>query len=158
MIIIKLTNAVERGVLMRQQLEPGLTFEFEYIVPIEKTVPFLLPESAEFQLMPEVLATGFMVGLIEWACIQAVNPYLDWPRQQTVGTAVNLTHTAATPPGLTVTVKGTLEKIDGRKLSFSIKACDGIDTISEGVHERYIIDAERFNAKTRLKLAESRSQ
>ena len=50
---------------MRETLKPGLTFQFKYKVPKDKTVPYLLPESPEFQLMPEVLATGFMVGLID---------------------------------------------------------------------------------------------
>jgi hypothetical protein len=46
--------------------------------------------------MPEVFATGFLVGLLEWTCIQAVNPHIDWPREQTVGTHVNVSHEAAT--------------------------------------------------------------
>ncbi len=137
---------------MNDTLKPGLTFQFRYKVPKEKTVPCLLPESPEFQLMPEVLATGFMVGLIEWACIQAVNPYLDWPKVQTVGIGINVTHSAATPPGLTVTVKVTLVKVDGRKLTFSVAADDGIDTITQGTHERFVIDVEKFNAKVLQKL------
>jgi fluoroacetyl-CoA thioesterase len=132
---------------MKDSLRPGLTFEFKFEVPEDKTVPHLYPESAEFQVMPKVLATGFMVGLFEWACIQAINPYIDWPEEQTVGIDVNLNHVAATPPGLTVTVKGTLEKVDGRKLTFSIVADDGVDKISEGTHDRFIINAAKFNAK-----------
>jgi|SRR5208283_13115 len=132
---------------MKDTLKPGLTFQFRYNVPNDKTVPCLLPESPEFQLMPEVLATGFMVGLIEWACIQAVNAYLDWPKEQTVGIGISVTHSAATPPGLTVTVKVRLERVDGRKLTFSVSADDGVDTISEGIHERFVIDAAKFNAK-----------
>lgn len=137
---------------MNDSLKPGLSFEFKFRVPENKTVPYLYPESPEFQAMPRVLATGFMIGLFEWACIQAVNPHLDWPREQTVGVEVRLSHVAATPPGLTVTVRGRLEKIEGRKLSFSLVADDGIDKISEGTHERYVIDAERFVAKARAKL------
>lgn len=138
---------------MNDSLKPGLAFEFKFRVPENKTVPHLYPESPEFQAMPRVLATGFMVGLFEWACIQAVNPHIDWPREQTVGTEIKLNHVAATPAGLTVTVRGRLEKIEGRKLSFSIVADDGVDKISEGTHERYIIDAERFTAKARTNLA-----
>jgi fluoroacetyl-CoA thioesterase len=137
---------------MKDTLRPGLTFQFRYKIPNDKTVPCLLPESPEFQLMPEVLATGFMVGLIEWTCIQAVNPHIDWPKEQTVGIGINVTHIAATPPGLTVTVKVTLVKVDGRKLTFSLAADDGIDTISEGIHERFVIDAEKFNARVLQKI------
>ncbi len=136
---------------MKDTLRPGLTHEFRFRVPENKTVPYLYPEAPEFQLMPRVLATGFMVGLLEWSCIQAINPHLDWPREQSVGTDVKFSHLAATPPGLTVTVRVKLEKVEGRKLTFSVKADDGMDTISEGTHERMVIDAARFNSKMAAK-------
>jgi len=139
------------GSIVDTKLQPGLTSEFRFLVPENKTVPFLYPESPEFQIMPKVLATGFMVGLFEWACIRALNPYIDWPAEQTVGTGVNLSHLAATPPGLTVTVHVRLEKVEGKKLTFSIVADDGVDKISEGTHERIIINAAKFNAKAAAK-------
>jgi len=132
---------------MKDTLKPGLTYQFKYEVPENKTVPFLYPEAAEFQKMPRVLATGFMVGLFEWTCIQAINPHIDWPDEQTVGIGINLNHLAATPPGLTVNVAVRLEEVEGRKLVFSILADDGIDKISEGTHERFVIDAAKFNAR-----------
>ncbi len=138
---------------MKDTLRPGLTFEFNYTVPESKTVPYLYPESPEFQVMPKVFATGYMVGLFEWACIRAVNPHIDWPQEQTVGIDVKLSHLAATPPGLTVTVRGALEQVEGRKLLFSLSAHDGIDTISEGVHERFVIVADKFNRKAAAKAA-----
>ena len=132
---------------MKDTLKPGLTYQFKYEVPENITVPFLYPEAAEFQQMPRVLATGFMVGLFEWTCIQAINPHIDWPDEQTVGIGINLNHLAATPPGLTVNVAVRLEEVEGRKLVFSILADDGIDKISEGTHERFVIDAAKFNAR-----------
>ena len=129
---------------MKEALKPGLTYEVSYEVPPEKTGPHLYAEAAEFQEMPEVFATGFMVGLVEWTCIQALNPHLDWPREQTVGTRVNLSHSAPTPPGLTVVVRVTLTEVEGRKLVFDVSATDGVDVIAEGTHERFVIDAERF--------------
>jgi fluoroacetyl-CoA thioesterase len=136
---------------MKPSLKSGLAFEFRFKVPENKTVPHLYPESPEFQIMPRVLATGFMVGLFEWACIQAINPHIDWPEEQTVGIQLNLSHVAATPPGLTITVRGKLEEVDGRRLSFSLVADDGVDKISEGTHERFIINAAKFNAKMAAK-------
>jgi fluoroacetyl-CoA thioesterase len=136
---------------MKPSLKPGLAFAFKFRVPENKTVPHLYPESPEFQMMPKVLATGFMVGLFEWACIQAINPHIDWPEEQTVGIHLNLSHVAATPPGLIITVKGKLEEVNGRKLSFSLVADDGVDRISEGTHERFIINAAKFNAKMAAK-------
>ena len=136
---------------MKDSLQPGLTLNSSFMVPDNKTVPHLFPESPEFQEMPRVLATGFMVGLFEWACIRALNPHLDWPREQTVGIHVDVSHLAATPPGLAVTVKGLLEKVEGRKLTFSLEADDGVDLISQGHHERFVIDAAKFNAKVKAK-------
>ena len=136
---------------MKDSLKPGLEFEFKYRVGENRTVPHLLPDLPSGSQMPKVLATGYMVGLFEFACIQFVNPHIDWPREQTVGTRVNFSHTAATPPGLTVTIRGKLEKVEGRKLTFSMTADDGVDRISEGTHERFIIDAEKFNASIAAK-------
>jgi fluoroacetyl-CoA thioesterase len=132
---------------MKNTLQTGLTHQFRYKVPENKTVPFLYPEAEEFQQMPQVLATGFMIGLFEWTCIQAINPHIDWPREQSVGIGVHLSHLAATPPGMTVTVDVKLLEVEGRQLLFSVTGHDGIDKISEGTHARFIIDAARFNAK-----------
>ena len=138
---------------MTHTLQEGLEFEFAYTVPQDKTVPHLFPEFSEGRAMPEVFATGYMVGLFEFACIKAINAHIDWPRQQTVGIHINVSHTAATPPGFTVTVKGRLDRIDGRKLSFTLEAHDGVDTISKGTHERFLIDADMFNTAVAKKAA-----
>lgn len=132
---------------MKPTLQAGLTHRHVFKVPPSKTVPQLYPESESFREMPEVLATGFMVGLMEWACIEAIKPHLDWPREQSLGTLVNFPHLAATPPGLTVTVDVRLERVDGRRLLFTVSAHDGIDLITEGTHERVVIDVERFRQK-----------
>jgi fluoroacetyl-CoA thioesterase len=136
---------------MKESLRPGLTYRFQFEIPPTKTVPHLYPESALFRDMPAVLATGYLVGLMEWACIEALKPHLDWPREQSLGTHVNFSHLAATPPGLTVTVDVRLDKIDGRRLFFTLSAHDGVVLISAGTHERVVIDAARFNAKIELK-------
>jgi fluoroacetyl-CoA thioesterase len=132
---------------MKNTLQPGLTHTFKFTVPPNKTVAHLYPESELFRQMPDVLATGFMVGLLEWACVDALRPYLDWPAEQTLGTHVSFSHEAATPPGMTVTVKVRLTEIDGRKLRFEVEADDGVDIISRGSHERFLIDAARFRKK-----------
>ena len=137
---------------MKDSLKPGLAHQFKFRIPPTKTVPHLYPESESFQQMPQVLATGFMVGLLEWACIEAIKPHLDWPREQSLGTLVNFAHLAATPPGLTVTVDVKLDRVEGRKLVFALSAHDGVDRIAEGTHERFVIDAGKFNAKVAEKL------
>ncbi len=139
---------------MKHSLQAGITHQFDYCVPENKTVPNLYPESPEFQRMPKVLATGFLVGLIEWTCIQAVNPHLDWPEEQTVGVGVNVSHVAPTPPGMVVTVRVKLEEVEGRKLTFSAIAKDERGTVSEGTHERFVINAARFNEKVGRRLVD----
>jgi fluoroacetyl-CoA thioesterase len=138
-------------------MKPGLQHELRFRIPESKTVPALYPEAPEFQDMPQVLATGFLVGLLEWACIQAIKPHLDWPREQTVGTHVNVTHSAATPPGLEVRVLVKLLRVEGRRLFFEVEAHDGIDVISKGTHERYVIDRARFSERAAAKTSSSRS-
>ena len=136
---------------MKDTLKPGIEYEHKFRVPQSKTVPALYPESEEFMAMPEVFATGFMVGFLEWACIKAVKPHLDWPSEQTVGTHIDVSHLAATPPGLEVTAKVKLVEVDGRRLVFEVEAHDGIDLISRGKHERFIINKEKFDAKMKQK-------
>ena len=119
---------------MKETLQPGLTYELRFQVPDTKTVPMLFPESPEFQAMPKVFATGFMVGFIEWACLLAVNPHIDYPKEQTVGILINVDHTAATPPGFEVCARVRLIEIDGRRLVFDVAVDDGEDTIGKGTH------------------------
>ncbi len=139
---------------MKATLIPGIRYEHTFLVPTSKTVPALYPESPEFLAMPEVFATGFMVGFLEWACIMALKPHLDWPQEQSVGTHINVSHEAATPPGLEVTATVELLTVEGRKLTFSVSAHDGVDLIAQGTHERFVINKEKFTSKVRDKHAE----
>ena len=136
---------------MKETLKAGIRYEHKFTVPHSKTVPALYPESEEFMVMPEVFATGFLVGFLEWACITAVNPHLDWPQEQTVGTHIDVSHEAPTPPGLEITATVELIAVEGKKLIFSVEAHDGIDLISKGRHERFVINKEKFDAKVLAK-------
>lgn len=138
---------------MKEPLRPGLEGTFRYRVPESKTVPRIYEEAPDFQMMPAVFATGYLVALCEWACLEVVKPHLDWPREQTLGTHIDLSHAAATPPGFTVLVRARLEAVEGRKLVFALRAHDGVDTIAEGRHERHVITLERFEAKLTAKRA-----
>ena len=132
---------------MKDTLKPGIRYEHRFTVPATKTVPALYPEADEFVAMPEVFATGYLVGLLEWACIKAINPHLDWPAEQTVGTHIDVSHEAATPPGMTVTATVELLAVEGKKLVFAVEAHDGVDVISRGRHERFVINKEKFDAR-----------
>jgi fluoroacetyl-CoA thioesterase len=143
---------------MKESLRPGLAGTYRYTVPPDRTVPHIYPEAPDFQLMPAVLATGYLVALCEWAAIELIKPHLDWPEEQSLGTKVNLNHLAATPPGLTIEIAVLLTAVEGRRLSFALRASDGVDLVSEGTHERHVILASRFNAKLAGKVAPERAR
>ena len=138
---------------MKATLQPGIEHVFSFLVPLDKTVPALYPEAEEFQQMPAVFATGYMVGFLEWTCILAVKQYLDWPEEQTVGTHINVSHCAATPPGLEVTARVRLIEVDGRRLVFEVEAHDSKELIARGSHERFIILRDKFKQKASAKSA-----
>lgn len=136
---------------MKETLKPGIRYQHKFVLPPTKTVPALYPEAPEFLVMPEVFATGFLVGFLEWACIKAVIPHLDWPEEQSLGTHIDVSHEAATPPGLEVTASVELIAVEGRKLTFTVSAHDGVDLISQGRHERFVINRKKFEAKVAAK-------
>ncbi|HYC15778.1 MAG TPA: thioesterase family protein [Pseudolabrys sp.] len=131
---------------MKPTLKPGLKHSFSYKVPENKTVPFTYPESPEIAAMPKVFATGFMIVLMEWTCVQLLNQHLDGG-EGSLGTHVDVSHLAATPPGMIVKVDVEIVDVQGRKLLFNVSAHDGVDLIGEGRHERVVVAWDRFNAK-----------
>lgn len=133
------------------ELVAGLTFEWTYRVPKKAVVPELYDDVELCRDMPAVLATGYLAGILECACLQAIRPYLDWPREQSLGTLVSFSHLAATPAGDTLRIHGKLIEVNGRQLRFEVSAWDGLDKVSSGTHERVIVDQERFLTKLREK-------
>ena len=94
----------------------------------------------------DVFATPMMISLIEQTCNESVLPHLD-EGQGTVGTLVNVAHTAATPIGMRVWCDSELVEVDRRRLVFRVKTYDECGPIGEGTHERFIIDMARFQEK-----------
>jgi fluoroacetyl-CoA thioesterase len=139
---------------MKPTLKPGLTHRFAYRVPADKTVPNLYPEVADFQAMPRVFATGYMVGLMEWACMQLMAPHLD-AGEGSLGVHIDVNHTAATPPGFTITVDVECTEVVGKRISFKVKAHDGVDQIGAGRHERFVVSWDRFNSNVAAKAAKA---
>ncbi len=131
---------------MKDTLQPGLAHRLEFTVPHEKTVPYLYPESDIYRGMPAVFATGFMVGLFEWACVELLRQHLD-DGEGSLGTHIDVSHEAATPPGMIVTATARLAERDGRRLVFEVEAHDGVDIIGRGRHERMLVQWSRFNSK-----------
>lgn len=99
----------------------------------------------------DVFATPMMIAMIEQTCNDSVIPHLE-ARQGTVGTLVNVSHTAATPIGMRVWCESELVEVDHRRLVFNVKAYDECGLIGEGTHERFIIDTAKFFEKVKGKI------
>ena len=95
----------------------------------------------------DVFATPMMVALMEKASCVAIENCLD-EGMTTVGTMVNVEHLSATPKDMEVTVESTVTAVDGRKISFEVVAFDEVGVIGKGTHDRFIVNAEKFTAKT----------
>jgi fluoroacetyl-CoA thioesterase len=139
---------------MKSTLKPGMTHRFAYKVPENKTVPYTYPESSEIAAMPKVFATGNMIVLMEWTCTQLLAPHLD-PGEGSLGVHVDVSHLAATLPGQIVTVDVECTAITGQRVTFHVKAHDGIDLIGEGRHERFVVMWDKFNARLAAKAAQA---
>ena len=124
---------------------PGLTGTAEIVVGTRDTAPHV--GSGKIG----VLATPIMVNLMEAAALQAVERFMP-PGHQTVGTHLDVKHFAATPVGLRVVAHAELAKVEGRTLTFRIRAEDEREPIGEGFHERLIINVERFDVRMQKKL------
>jgi fluoroacetyl-CoA thioesterase len=133
-------------------LQPGLKGTRTITVDEALTVPSVATSHFGFFDMPPVFATALLVGFVEWTCIEALRPFLG-EGQRTVGVHVDLSHSAATPIGMKVTAEIELVERNDRKLRFKVLVRDEADLISEGFHERYIIDIERFMARLEKKSA-----
>ena len=103
-----------------------------------------------FPHLPDVFGTPYLVGLFEGVSAELMAPNLG-PGEQSVGIAMNLKHTAPTPLGMEVRAKTEVTAVDGRKLTFRVEAFDEKEKIGEAVHERFIINAEKFNQKVESK-------
>ena len=99
----------------------------------------------------DVFATPAMIALMEKTAWESVQPYLE-EGSGTVGTLMNVKHVAASPVGMKITCETELTKVDGRALTFSVKAFDETGLIGEGEHERFIVYNEKFQAKADAKL------
>jgi fluoroacetyl-CoA thioesterase len=135
---------------MKATLKPGVTHRFSYVVPENKTVPYTYPEAPEIASMPKVFATGNMIILMEWVCAQLMTPHLD-TGEGSLGVHVDVSHLAATLPGMTVTVDVECAAVIGQRVSFKVKAHDGIDLIGEGRHERFVVMWDKFNDRLAAK-------
>ena len=125
-------------------LETGIKGHKELMVTPDKTAKAMGSGALD------VFATPCMIALMENTAFESVQAELE-EGCGTVGTALNVKHVAATPGGMKVTCDTELIKVDGRALTFLVKAYDACGLIGEGEHERFIISEEKFQAKTDAK-------
>jgi fluoroacetyl-CoA thioesterase len=135
---------------MKATLKSGLAHRFTYVVPENKTVPYTYPEAPEIAAMPKVFATGNMIILMEWVCAQLLAPHLD-AGEGSLGVHVDVSHLAATLPGMTVTVDVECAAVTGQRVTFNVRAHDGVDLIGEGRHERFVVMWDKFNDRLAAK-------
>ena len=126
-------------------LEAGIKGTKEIMVTSENTAKTMGSGTLD------VFATPAMIALMENTAYESVASELE-EGSGTVGTALNVKHVAATPVGMKVTCETELIKVDGRALTFSVKAFDEKGLIGEGEHERFIVFNEKFQAKADAKL------
>ncbi|MCJ7510565.1 MAG: thioesterase family protein [Dehalococcoidia bacterium] len=94
-------------------------------------------------------STPAMVEHIEATALQSLLPFLE-PGEQSVGVRINVAHMAPTPIGMKVTIRTTLQEVDGRRCVFAVEAHNEAGMkIGEGTHERRVIDISRFTAGAR---------
>lgn len=139
---------------MELSIPIGEMTQHEFVVTHNRIVRHLLPEAQEFQSFPEVFATGFMVGVMEWACVKALGPHLA-PELGSVGVHVDISHAAPTPIGFTVTIETKVLAVEGGRVSFEVSAHDGVHLIGRGQHDRAIINTEDFSARVEKKRAQA---
>ncbi len=126
-------------------MEPGITNRKEVMVTPENVAGNV--GSGEI----DVFATPEMINLMEHCASEGIAPYLE-PGKTTVGMTVKVSHLSATPIGMKVWCESTLTAIEGKKLSFEVRAYDDKGLIGEGTHERFIVDTEKFMARAMAKL------
>ena len=103
-----------------------------------------------FQDVPGVFGTPFLGGLFEGVSAELMAAHLA-AGEQSVGISMNLKHTAATPLGMEVRAVTEVTAVEGRKITFKVEGFDEKEKIGEAVHERFIINAEKFNQKVEAK-------
>jgi fluoroacetyl-CoA thioesterase len=133
---------------MSTVFQPGMSHELKI-----KTQP---EHSARrfYANLPDVFATPILGGLMEQVSAELIDRHLN-PGEQSVGISMNLKHLAATPLGMEVRVRTEIVTVEGRKLVFQLEAFDQVEKIGEATHERFIIVADKFNARVAEKASKA---
>ena len=127
------------------RLAVGLTGAAELVVGEEHTAPFVGSGRVR------VLATPVMINLMEAAALDAVEKLLP-AGHQSLGIRLDVRHYAATPVGMRVRATAALTRVDGRTLDFRVEARDDKEPIGDGLHQRVVVNVERFDQRVQDKI------
>ena len=128
---------------MKSTLAPGISYCLQTQVDSRQLVPALFPDSPPIAAMPRVLATAWLVALMEHACILALEPHLD-VGEASVGIGIDLKHFAPTPEAIRIAIEVECIEVQKRRSVWSIVARDEVDEIGRARHERMIVESIRF--------------
>jgi len=146
-MLFRAKDHAKGGKMAKETLRAGITGTAETVADENNTA------AAVGSGILRVFATPMMIALMEKAACDGVAPYLD-DGEGTVGITVNVSHDSATPVGMKITARAELTEVDGRRLVFKVEAFDEAGHIGGGMHERFIIKNERFQAKTDAKISQ----
>jgi predicted thioesterase len=132
---------------MKDTLVPGLSETVAQVVDRERTIDFMGEKA-------RVYATPMLVRDIEIACRNLLQKHLD-PGEDSVGTRIELDHTAATLAGMTVHLTLRIAAVDGRSVTFDVEGRDALDAICRGQHRRFIVDVDKTVARLAAKAAKA---
>jgi fluoroacetyl-CoA thioesterase len=144
---------------VKSTLAPGISYRMQTRVNRHQLVPALFPDSPPIAAMPRVLATAWLVALMEHACILALEPHLD-AGEASVGISIDLKHFAPSPEATGIAIDVECIEAQKRRSVWSIVARDEVEEIGRARHERMVVESVRFadslTAKEKL-LAQART-
>ncbi|HEY2211259.1 MAG TPA: thioesterase family protein [Bradyrhizobium sp.] len=144
---------------MKSTLAPGISYCLQTRVNNHQLVPALFPDSPPIAAMPAVLATAWLVALMEHACILALEPHLD-AGEASVGISIDLKHLAPTPMATGIAIEVECIEVQKRRSVWSIVARDEVEEIGRARHERMVVESVRFASSLAAKekqLAQART-
>lgn len=130
---------------MKPGLVPGVTISREVRVGLVRTIHFMGDDA-------RVYSTPSLVHDIETACCEGLLDYLD-EGENSVGTRIELDHTAPTLLDMTVAIAATISEVKGRLVTFEVTARDSVDQIANGKHVRFVVDVSKTVERLKAKAA-----
>lgn len=129
---------------MKKTLVAGVAGEAQHRVVTENLVNFRKPDA------PPVLATPWLLFVMETAAYEAIKPHLD-PGEASVGTGFQFEHLAPTPAGDTVVATAKVTAVEGKRVTLELEARDSHEVVARGNHVRAVIDKKRFAERLKKK-------